>query len=288
MTDQSPRKTWLITGCSTGFGRATSLAALAAGHRVVVTARREETVADIVTQYPELATSTTLDVTEPAQIAAAVDLAIRHFGQLDVLVNNAGYGYLAAIEEGDEAEVRAMFETNFFGLLAMTKAVLPHMRAQRSGTIINISSQAGLIANPTTGYYSSSKYAVEALSESLGKEVAALGIHVCAVEPGLFKTDWTGRSMKLVSNPIPDYAEVAGTRREMIVGMNGKEPGDPKKAAAAILMLGESDSPPPQLLLGRMVLDAYRDKLATAHQRLDEWEQLSLDADFPDCQQQPS
>ena len=215
------------------------------------------------------------------QIAAAVEHTIERFGQLDVLVNNAGYGYLAAIEEGDEAEVRAMFETNFFGLLAMTKAVLPHMRQRRSGTIINISSQAGLLANPTTGYYSSSKYAVEALSEALGKEVASLGIHVCAVAPGLFKTDWTGRSMRLVAKPIPDYAEVAGARREMIVGMHGKEPGDPKKAAAAILMLGESPSPPPQLLLGRMVLDAYRSKLAGIHERLDAWETLSLDADFP-------
>ena len=284
MTATTPHKVWLITGCSTGFGRESALAALAAGHRVAVTARREEAVADIVAQYPGQATSAALDVTKPEQIAAATRHALATFGQIDVLVNNAGYGYLAAIEEGDEAEVRAMFETNFFGLLAMTKAVLPHMRGRRSGTIINISSQAGLIANPTTGYYSSSKYAVEALSESLGKEVAALGIHVCAVEPGLFRTDWTGRSMRLAANPIADYAEVAGARREMIVGMHGKEPGDPKKAAAAILMLGESASPPQQLLLGRMVLDAYRNKLAGIGSRLDEWEALSLDADFPEHQ----
>ncbi len=285
MSDTPPSKVWLITGCSTGFGRETALAALAAGHRVVVTARRAEAIADIIAAYPERATSAVLDVTKAEQIAAATHHALEVFGHIDVLVNNAGYGYLAAIEEGEEAEVRAMFETNFFGLLAMTRAVLPHMRKRRSGTIINISSQAGLIANPTTGYYSSSKYAVEALSESLSKEVASLGIRVCAVAPGLFKTDWTGRSMKLVSEPIDDYAEVAGARREMIVGMHGKEQGDPKKAAAAILMLGESDNPPHHLLLGHMVLNAYRAKLATITERIAQWEELTLDADFPEFQQ---
>jgi NAD(P)-dependent dehydrogenase (short-subunit alcohol dehydrogenase family) len=274
-------KVWFVTGCSTGMGRDIAREALAQGYRVMLTARNPDTLAALHAEFPERAALAPLDVTDRAQIASAVHRAREVFGRIDVLVNNAGYGYISAIEEGDEAEVRAMFETNFWGLLAVTRAVLPEMRERRSGQIINNSSQAGLMSFPGTAYYSTSKFAVEALSEGLAREVAPFGIQVTAVEAGPVRTDWAGRSMRRTPTALADYAEVVGARARLITDMDGKQPGDPQRAAAAIVALAECEDPPRQLLLGRGVLAAYRAKLAEVTASLDAWELVTLGADFP-------
>ena len=274
-------KVWFVTGCSTGMGRDIAREALAQGYRVVLTARNPDALASLHEEYTSRSAVARLDVTDGAQIASAVRHARDVFGRIDVLVNNAGYGYISAIEEGDEAEVRAMFETNFWGLLAVTRAVLPEMRERRSGQIINNSSQAGLMSFPGTAYYSTSKFAVEALSEGLSREVAPFGISVTAVEAGPVRTDWAGRSMKHTPTVLADYAEVVGARAQLIAEMDGRQPGDPQRAAAAIVALAECDDPPRQLLLGRGVLAAYRARLAEVIASLDAWEEVTLSADFP-------
>lgn len=272
---------WLITGCSTGIGREIATVALEQGHHVAVTARKPETVADLVQRFGARAKAFALDVTNQAQCKEVVSAAERHFGQIDVLVNNAGYGYLAAIEEGEEHELRAMFETNYFGALWMIRAVLPFMRARKSGYIINISSMAGLVANPGTGFYSSTKFALEGLGEALAREVAPFGIRASLVEPGPFQTDWNGRSMKQTATPIGDYAQTVGQRRAFIQSMHGKMPGDPRRAGEAIVALEKLEKPPLRLLLGKPVLDMARAKLAEFGQSLNEWEAVTLGADFP-------
>lgn len=274
-------KVWLITGCSSGMGREFARAALAAGYRVVTTARNPSTLDEFVEAYPERARAIELDITRQDQVDAALEATLKAFGRLDVLVNNAGYGYLSPIEEGDEAEVRAMFETNFFGLLAMTRAVIPYMRERRSGQIIFNSSQAGLMSRPGTGYYSTTKYAVEALSEALVFELAPFNIKVTAIQPGPFRTDWAGRSMKSSSNPIGDYSDSVHARMNFARDMDGEQPGDPVRAAKAVVDLVRCERPPPLLLLGRIVLDTYRDKLRSVQAMLDEWEEVTLSADFP-------
>lgn len=272
---------WLITGCSSGIGREIAQAALARGYRVVVTARNEKTVQDLVERYPDQAMARSLDVTRPEQVAGVVAETHQLLGRIDVLVNNAGYGYLAAIEEGEEAEIRAMFETNFFGSLAMCRAVLPIMRAQASGYIINISSQAGLMSNPGTGYYSSSKFALEAMTEALSKEVAHFGIRVTAVEPGPFRTDFSGRSLRQTNTPLEAYADTVGARRKFVAQVDGKQPGDPKRAAEAIVDLALLEQPPLHLLLGRPVLDGFRQRLGDLQAEVDMWESVTLGADYP-------
>ena len=274
-------KVWLVTGCSTGMGRDIAREALAQGYRVMLTARNPDALADLLAEFPDRSASARLDVTDGGQIAAAVRRAHEVFGRIDLLVNNAGYGYIAAIEEGVEAEVRAMFETNFWGLLAVTRAVLPEMRERRSGQIINNSSQAGLMSFPGTAYYSTSKFAVEALSEGLSRELASFGIKVTAIEAGPVRTDWAGRSMRRNPTRLPDYADVVGARAQLIADMDGKQPGDPVRAAKAIVALADCADPPRQLLLGRGVLAAYRAKLAEVNASLDVWEPVTLGADFP-------
>lgn len=274
-------KVWLITGCSSGMGREFARAALAAGYRVVATARKTSTLDEFVDEYPETARAVELDVTRPDQVEAAFDSTIKEFGRLDVLVNNAGYGYLSPIEEGDLSEVRAMFETNFFGLLAMTRAVIPYMRERRSGQIIFNSSQAGLMSRPGTGYYSTTKYAVEALSEALVFELAPFDIKVTAIQPGPFRTDWAGRSMKSSESSIGDYQESVHARMAFAKGMDGAQPGDPVRAAQAVIDLVRSENPPPQLLMGQIVLNAYREKMGSVQSMLDEWESLTLSTDYP-------
>lgn len=275
------RNVWLITGCSSGIGREIAQAALARGYRVVVTARRVETVQELVDRYPGQAQARALDVTRSEQVADVVADTLQTLGRIDVLVNNAGYGYLAAIEEGEEAEIRAMFETNFFGSLAMCRAVLPGMRAQGSGHIINISSQAGLMSNPGTGYYSSSKFALEAMTEALCKEVAHFGIRVTAVEPGPFRTDFSGRSLKQTRTPLDAYADTVGARRKFVAEVDGKQPGDPKRAAEAIVDLAQLERPPLHLLLGRPVLEGFRQRLLDLQAEVDAWEAVTLGADYP-------
>ena len=272
---------WLITGCSTGIGREIAEVALEQGHQVAVTARDESRVGDFVERFGARALPLALDVTDKAQCAEAVARTEQAFGRVDVLVNNAGYGYLAAIEEGEEPEVRAMFETNFFGALSMIKATLPAMRARRTGYIVNISSMAGLVANPGTGYYSASKFALEGLTEALSRELTSFGLRVSLIEPGPFRTDWAGRSMKQVSKPIDAYADSVGQRRAFIVSMHGRMPGDPRRAAEAIVSLEKLASPPLRLLLGKPVLDVMRGKLREMEQTLGEWESVTLGADYP-------
>ncbi|WP_145009431.1 oxidoreductase [Mycobacterium marseillense] len=270
---------WLITGCSTGFGREIASAALEAGHSVVVTARRAEAVRDFADEFDDRALAVALDVTDTRQVAAAVAAADEAFGGIDVLVNNAGHGYLSAVEEGEDAEVRKLFDVNYFGAVDMIKAVLPAMRARGSGHIINISSMTGLVANPPNAYYSSTKFALEAVTEALAAEVRPLGIKVTAVEPGAFRTDWATRSMKESEAPITDYADVAA-RKDLIKQFAEHLPGDPRKVAEAVLMVTKLDDPPLRLLLGRDVLKAMRDKIAALSASINEWEAVTKDVNF--------
>jgi NAD(P)-dependent dehydrogenase (short-subunit alcohol dehydrogenase family) len=271
---------WLVTGCSTGFGRELSRILVRRGNRVVVTAR-DPTVLDEFAAYAN-AWVAALDVTVPQQIAEVVRQAEARFGRIDVLVNNAGYGYLSAIEEGEDDGIRAMFETNVFGLARMTQAVLPGMRERRCGHIVNISSMGGLIGFPGIGYYSATKFAVEGLSEALAKETAPLGIQVTLVEPGPFRTDWAGRSLKTPQTAIADYASSAGARRAAIQRYSGRQPGDPVRGAQAIIQAVESPEPPLHFLLGRPAYEATAAKLKEFSAEMEKWREVSLAADFPD------
>jgi len=272
---------WFITGCSTGIGREIARVALDAGHHVAVTARKRDAVADFTDVFGDRALALALDVTDRDQIVSAVAATEAEFGGIDVLVNNAGYGYMAAVEEGDDREVRKLFDTNYFGVVDTLKAVLPGMRARRSGHVINISSMTGLVANPPNAYYSSTKFALEALTEALAKEVGPLGIKVSAVEPGAFRTDWAARSMQESSTPIGDYDENVGTRKTMIKQFADHLPGDPRKVADAVLMLTTLDEPPLRLLLGRDVLKAVREKLSELSESIDQWEAVTKNVNFP-------
>jgi NAD(P)-dependent dehydrogenase (short-subunit alcohol dehydrogenase family) len=272
---------WLITGCSTGIGRHIALAALARGRRVAVTARDPKAVEEIVAEHPDRAVAMALDVTQRDQIAGAVAETERVFGGIDVLVNNAGYGYMAAVEEGEDDEVRAMFDTNYFGAVDMIKATLPGMRGRGRGHIINISSMTGLVANPPNVYYSSTKFALEALTEGLAKEVGPLGIRVTAIEPGAVRTDWSARSMRETRRPIAAYADTVGARKALIRAAGSKFPGDPRRVADAVLMVSELEDPPLHLLLGHDVYTAYREKLRALLESVEEWKSTTLDVNFP-------
>jgi NAD(P)-dependent dehydrogenase (short-subunit alcohol dehydrogenase family) len=272
---------WLVTGCSTGFGRHLARILVERGYRVAATARDPDAVADIARGHPETALALKLDVTQQADIEAAVAQTRRAFGRIDVLVNNAGYGYLAAIEEGEDADIRAMFETNFFGLAAMTRAVLPVMRAQKSGAIVNVSSMGGFIGFPGSGYYAATKFAVEGLSESLSKEVAPFGIKVVVVEPGPFRTDWAGRSLKTPKRPIDAYAETAVARRRQVQGYSGSQPGDPERGAEAMIAAVERDRPPFRLPLGVFAWEAMKAELEAVRKEMEGVEAVARGADFP-------
>lgn len=274
---------WLITGCSSGFGRELARLVLARGWRAVVTARNPSQVADLAAIAPDRALALQLDVTRADQVQQGVDAALQRFGRIDVLVNNAGYGYLAAIEEGEDAAVRAMFETNVFGLVAMTKAVLPGMRAQRSGLIVNVSSIGGLTSFAATGYYHATKFAVEGLSESLALEAGPLGIDVMIVEPGPFRTNWAGPSIKESAVRIADYEATAGVRRAQTAARSGNQAGDPVRGAQAIIDAALADRPPLHLLLGRAAVDLARRKIDALRADIDAWEATSVGADFPDA-----
>lgn len=274
-------KVWFITGCSTGFGRYLAIEALAKGYQVVVAARNTNDVQDIVANYPTTSLVVKLDVTIGDQIQSSVQASITKFGKIDVLVNNAGIGYFGAIEESEEAEVRRMFEINVFGLAHMTQAVLPHMRKQKSGHILNIASIGGLRAFPGVGFYNATKFAVDGLSESLSKEVAPLGIKVTIVAPSGFRTDWAGRSANDSKIVIEDYATTAGKNKGDIRGYSGNQPGDPVRAAKAMIQVVEAENPPLRLLLGVAALKGARLKLDELKQDFDTWAEVSEGADFP-------
>jgi NAD(P)-dependent dehydrogenase (short-subunit alcohol dehydrogenase family) len=274
-------KVWLITGCSTGFGRELATNALEAGHKVVVTARNPKDIQDIVLKFADASIAVTLDVTNPEDIKSSVQQSMEKFGRIDVLVNNAGIGYFGAIEESEEDEVRRMFEINFFGLANMTKEVLPIMRKQKSGHIVNIASIGGLVSFPAVGFYNATKYAVDGLSESLAKETKPLGIKVTVIAPSGFRTDWAGRSANNSKTVIEDYATTAGQNKNNIRGDSGNQPGDPVRAAKAIIKAVESENPPMRLLLGAAALKGARNKLNELKKDFDAWEETTVGADFP-------
>ena len=274
-------KVWFITGCSTGFGRELAKYVLESGHKAVVASRKTDDVKDIVEAYPDTAIAVQLDVTKADEIKLSLEQAIQKFGQIDVLVNNAGIGYFGAIEESEEDEVRRMFEINFWGLANMTKAVLPGMRKQRSGNIVNIASIGGLVGFPAVGYYNATKFAVDGFSDALSKEVAPLGINVTVVAPSGFRTDWAGRSANNSSIVIDDYKATAETNKNAIRGYSGKQPGDPVRAVKAIVKAVEAENPPLHLLLGVAALKGARNKLEVLKKDFDTWEETTTGADFP-------
>ncbi|NUP73161.1 MAG: SDR family NAD(P)-dependent oxidoreductase [Sinomonas sp.] len=280
MSTPNTKRTWLITGCSTGLGRSLASAVLGKGYNAVVTARDAAAVQEFADAYPSTALALPLDVTDPAQVAAAAAQAEERFGAVDVLVNNAGYGYRSAVEEGDDAGVQKLFATNVFGPVAMMKAVLPGMRARRSGAIVNISSIGARICPPGSGYYSASKAALEGLSSSAQKELEPLGISVTVVEPGGFRTDFAGRSLTQSPEPIGDYAETAGKRRKGHDTVHGTQPGDPDKAAQAIIAAVEAEKTPGFLLLGQDALAAYRATAAAQANEVEAWEAVSAGTGF--------
>lgn len=274
-------KVWFITGCSTGFGRELAKEVLASGYRAAVAARNTEDVKDITDAYPNTAIAVKLDVTKADEISAAVDQITQQFGQIDVLVNNAGIGYFGAIEESEEDEVRRMFEINFFGLANVTKAVLPLLRKQRSGHILNVASIGGLVGFPAVGFYNATKFAVDGYSESLSKELAPLGIKVTVIAPSGFRTDWAGRSANNSKIVIDDYKETAGTNTDNIRGYSGNQPGDPVRAAKAMIKAVEAENPPLRLLLGEAALKGARNKIEVLKKDFDAWEETTIGADFP-------
>jgi len=272
---------WLITGCSSGLGHAIAKAVLATGHRAIVTARSAEAVQELAACAPGRALAAALDVTRPEQIRAAVELADQQYGGVDVLVNNAGYGYQASVEEGDEAEIRRQFDTNVFGLFALTRAVLPGMRLRRRGHVINVTSVAGLVGRPGSGYYAASKHAVEGWSDSLAAEVQPLGIRVTCVEPGPFRTDWAGRSLRVTQSQIADYASTVAARMDQTKAGRGRQSGDPERAAALIAGVALQPDAPRHLVLGAIGCDVV---LKAMQARLDEIRAASArsaEADYP-------
>ncbi len=272
---------WLISGCSTGFGRELAQQTIAHGFKVVVTARDTSSIADLVEGHDN-ALAVALDVTRQASIDQAVSAALDAFGTIDVLVNNAGYGYQSSVEEGVESEIRAQFDANVFGLFALTRAVLPAMRKARSGHVINITSVAGLIGFASSGYYSASKHAVEGWSDSLALEAGPLGIHVTCVEPGPFRTDWAGRSLHQTPSKLPEYAETAAARMKATAEYSGTQKGDPARAATAMIAITEHDNPPRHLVMGAWGHDAVTSKLKERLAEIEAWKQTSVETDFPE------
>ena len=278
----SNKKVWFITGSNSGFGRSLTEAVLDKGDKVVATTRHPEEIEDLVQQYPDTVKAVPLDITKAEEISSAIDTALSTFGQIDVLVNNAGFGTLGAVEEISDEQVRNQFEVNCFGTLNLTKALLPHFRQRKSGHILNVSSVGGFTSFPGTGIYSATKFAIEGYSEALAKEIAPLGIKLTLVEPGAFRTDFAG-DLATSENPIDDYEETAHKFVKMQEEMSGEQPKDPDKAAQAMIKVVESDNPPMRLVLGEDALKATRQKIETFQKELDEWEDVTLSTSFEDA-----
>lgn len=274
------KRVWLVTGASRGLGAEIARAALAAGDRVVATARDPRAVVAALGEHPSLV-AIALDVNDEASIGAATERAIATFGKIDVLVNNAGFGVVGAVEETSAADVRRVFETNVFGLLAVTRAVLPHMRSRKGGHVVNLSSVGGVAAAPGYGVYCATKFAVEGISEALHAELAPLGIRVTVVEPGYFRTEFLSAG-SIVHNAlrIPDYEATAGKVRGDALERDGKQPGDPKKLADAMIALVRSAEPPRRLALGRDTVAVTEAKLAAAHAELEASRATSIATDI--------
>lgn len=280
-TIPSDKQIWFITGVSTGLGRTLTEAVLEQGHYVAGTVRDESQISVIEQLAPGRVLATRMDVTKPDEVEKAVERVIGEYGRIDVLVNNAGHGFIGAVEEVSDAEARALFDVNVFGVLTVLRAALPHMRARRSGTIINMSSQGGVKSFAGSGLYCASKHALEAISESLSAELAASGIKVLIVEPSAFRTDFLGRSMVVAKNVIDDYANTSGQRRANLKNLDGNQKGDPVRAALAILKALQSENPPLRLALGQEALNGMRDKVNGMTKDWATWEAESVGADFP-------
>jgi NAD(P)-dependent dehydrogenase (short-subunit alcohol dehydrogenase family) len=274
-------RTWFITGVSSGFGRAIAEAALAAGDTVAGSVRKEEDRSAFEALAPGRAHALLLDVTDDAAIPPVVEHIERAIGAIDILVNNAGYGHEGLVEESTLDQLRQQFEVNVFGAVAVIKAVLPHMRGRRRGCILNITSMGGLMTLPGLAYYHGSKFALEGISESLGKEVKHLGIHVTAVEPGSFRTDWAGRSMVRAARSIPDYDTLMDPIRERRQAVSGKQTGDPTLLAAAVMKLVMAEEPPAHLLLGSDALRLVSEKLDLLQAEFTQWRDVTLSTDSP-------
>lgn len=273
---------WFITGCSTGFGRELAKLVLGRGWRAVVTARQVKSVQDIIKGHEERVLALSMDVTDKAGVQSAIAQAEKHFGHIDVLVNNAGYGYLSSIEEGEDDKIRQQMETNFFGTLHTIQAALPKMRMRRKGHIVNYTSIGGLVSFAATGFYHASKYAVEGLSESLAIEVAPFGIKVLIVEPGPFRTDWAGRSIIATPVAIDDYQEVVGGRMEATAARSGRQPGDPVRAGECVITAVEAAQPYLRLLLGKPAFELAEQKLDSLKTNFEGWKDLTFSADYPE------
>ncbi|GGM87862.1 short-chain dehydrogenase/reductase [Dyadobacter beijingensis] len=282
-------KTWFITGASRGFGLEITKAVLAAGDQVVATVRSK--AGELAAQFdhnPGLFV-VTLDVTNEAQAKEAAEQAIQHFGKIDILLNNAGYGLLSAVEEATAQEVRNNYEANVFGTLNVTRAVLPYMRVRRAGHVINISSVGGLSAYFGWGVYGSTKFAIEGITEALALELAPLGIHATVVAPGFFRTDFLDHSsLTRTSNEIADYADTVGAMRAFATEVNKKQPGDPKKLAQALIKLGNAENPPVHLPLGKDTLERFRAKTAAFEQEIGEWYDVITGTDHDDVAAEPA
>jgi NAD(P)-dependent dehydrogenase (short-subunit alcohol dehydrogenase family) len=274
-------QTWLITECSSGFGRILAEAVLARGDHLVATARQAASLSDLVDRYPDTVRTCSLDVTQPGSAAIAVALAEQTFGTLDILVNNAGHGFIGAIEEATSDEYRPLFDANVFGLVATTQAALPALR-RSSGRrrIVNLSSSAGIVGSAGFGYYSATKFAVEGLSEALAKEVAPFGIAVIIVEPGPFRTEFLGRSINVAKAELPEYAETAGKMRAYRDSDNGKQAGDPHKAIAVMLKAIDADTPPLHLPLGERAYALAQAKFTAFKQDMDAWAAVATATGF--------
>jgi NAD(P)-dependent dehydrogenase (short-subunit alcohol dehydrogenase family) len=274
-------RVWFVTGAANGFGRELVEYLLEHGVTVVATSRKVDALKELEAKYPETALVVAMDVTDQAQVEAAIAATVQRFGALDVLVNNAGYGMVGAVEESAESEFRPMFETNVFGLIRVTQAALPQMRKQGAGHIVNLSSIGGLVATPGFGMYNATKFAVEGLSEALAQEVGPLGISVTIVEPGPFRTKFLGRAGGEAAHKIPAYEKSAGKMRAYFTEQDGKQPGDPQKAAEAIVKVVEAEHPPLRLLLGASTIPRLKGKLETLQKEVSDWEETTVGADYP-------
>jgi NAD(P)-dependent dehydrogenase (short-subunit alcohol dehydrogenase family) len=275
----APGKVWFITGTSTGLGRALAQEVIAAGDQLIATARDIATLTDLVALAPDRVRAVPLDVTEPTAVREAVATALKEFGRIDVLVNNAGYALRGAVEELSDTDLRRQFDTNVFGVLDVTRAVLPTMRAQRSGCIVQMSSVGGVMATLGGTAYAGTKFALEGLSEGLAAEVAHLGIHVVIVEPGPFRTDFTGRSVRW-AEPIEDYRPALDPAKKQFLAMHGTQPGDPARAARAIVTATRMEKPPLRLPLGANAIDRIRERLGLRLEEVDAVEALGRPTDF--------
>jgi NAD(P)-dependent dehydrogenase (short-subunit alcohol dehydrogenase family) len=270
---------WLITGCSSGFGRTLAEAALAAGHSVALTARKPDQLAELAAKYPDTAAAFPLDVTDAASVSAAISGAVERFGRLDVLVNNAGYGLLAALEETTDEQLRRNLETNLVGPLRVMRAALPVFRKQGGGRILNLSAVAGFSNELGFSVYGGAKAALEAASDAVAGEAGPFGVRVTCVVPGPFRTDFIGRSLDR-GQSMPEYAGTVGKFAGFLGKIDGKQPGDPAKAAAAILKVAADPNPPARLVLGKYAHDKYEKKLAAMRAELDAWVAVGKPTDF--------